>query len=781
MAITTLPAKLNTTHIWWGYSGLVILLAGIYFGSLSGLLLEVDDARTFRDNIAVAQDFTYLFSSDKEVGSGRLTSDFVRFIAYLLVGNKPGPVHLFLVAVHTLASLLLARLTFRLGLPLNVSLLSGLLFLVNVAQFRAVHWIAALDYPLALLWGCLTLLAYLHYRDRPQPLRLALFYLCLLLSLLTHLVIAFVLPFFVYLLWRQQQPLRACLRHFAWPAILSPLVLYGVLSSTSKATTTWWSIERYAADGGVELLLGCGRMLLWLLSRMATTAYWLPLPLYEQQGWELYVGVVFLVLLLGVIWKRIYPLDAWALWILMGLIPFALLTEDTIGALLAGPSRYVYLATGGWAVMLGWSIVWLGQWISQRLEMRSSYVLAGLLAPLLVSSYVYLKKVEALSFHMSGRNYIADEETDKGVAQMQRALKHAPEVLALEDVYPRICLSLINKPSEFEDVAKEGLERLPQSARLNLYMYAFTSMAANALSQKQALDYLAKGKRYAATESTVNVPMTLATAFNNLGHGYQSAQNFEQAIIAYRRSLQYLPNRLNTLVNFAYALFDANKVQEAKEITQRAAQINSQEPRVMYLTALILQAGGKTAEALALAQEAMRLKPLAELFYLASFSYHRLGQYDQAVDMLEEGIRRKGETPNLATYKRLADYYHKSGRRDDAINAYNAALQLAPDDAAARTNLAWLLYLNGQVKEAITHTLRALKKRPTNRTVFNLGLFYLSNGEIDKAKATYALAIEQFGAAAGEEIGAAHNLKSLAKQGIQPEAAREILKTHWHE
>lgn len=123
-------------------------------------------------------------------------------------------------------------------------------FRLTRSLFRAVHWIAALDYPLALLWGCLTLLAYLHYRDQPHPLRLVLFYFSLLLSLLAHLVTALILPFFVYLLWRQKQPLRTCLRHFAWPLFLSPLLLYGVLSSTSKATTTWWAIERYAADGG---------------------------------------------------------------------------------------------------------------------------------------------------------------------------------------------------------------------------------------------------------------------------------------------------------------------------------------------------------------------------------------------------------------------------------------------------------------------------------------------------------------------------------------------------
>ena len=79
MKIVNLLTAICKRYTWWTYSGLVLLLAGIDFGSLSELMLEVDDARTFRDNIAVAQDFTYLFSSD-----------FVRFIAYLLVGNQPG-------------------------------------------------------------------------------------------------------------------------------------------------------------------------------------------------------------------------------------------------------------------------------------------------------------------------------------------------------------------------------------------------------------------------------------------------------------------------------------------------------------------------------------------------------------------------------------------------------------------------------------------------------------------------------------------------------------------
>ena len=627
---------------WTIYCVFIALVAGIYFGSLAELMLEVDDARTFRDNVAVAQDFTYLFSSDKEVGSGRLTSDFVRFLAYLLVGNQPGPVHLFVVAVHTLASLLLARLVFRLGLPLNVSLLSGLLFLVNVAQFRAVHWIAALDYPLALLWGCLTLLAYLRYRDQPQPLRLALFYLCLLLSLLTHLVSALVLPFFVYLLWRQQQPLRDCLRHFAWPVILSPLVLYGVLSSTAKTTTTWWAIERYAADGGAELLLGCGRMLLWLLSRMATTAYWLPLPLYEQQEWELYGGAVFLVLLLGLIWKRIYPFDAWALWILMALIPFALLTEGTTNALLAGPSRYIYLATGGTAAMLGWSLVWLGQWISRRLQTKSGYVLVGLLAPLLVSSYVSLKKAEALSFYISSRYYTSSGNNDEGIAQMRRALDRAPEMLRLEDTYVRLISQLFARGEDAQAVIEDALEAFPDDAVLLAQSYILESVSPDSAIRAHSQQKLKQAIKYIPQEELKNYIALVAMSYHNMGSGLYKKDDIEGTIRAYQRTLEVAPERLNTLKQLATLLFFLRYLEEPQSLLAPSPHADAGD-QVSYKT-----------------------------YFQLGTLYHRTGQFDQAVIAYRHSIH---------LHSREGIKLYKKNDIEGAIQAYQKTLEVAPNQS----------------------------------------------------------------------------------------------------
>ena len=764
--------SLYPRYTWWIYSSIVLLLAGIYFGSLAELMLEVDDARTFRDNVAVAQDFTYLFSSNKEVGSGRLMADFVRFLAYLLVGNQPGPVHLFVVAVHTLASLLLARLAFRLGMPLNVSLLSGLLFLVNVAQFRAIHWIAALDYPLALVWSFLTLLAYLHYRDQPHLLRLALFYLCLLLSLLTHLVTALVLPFFVYLLWRQGRPLRACLRHFAGPVALSPLVLYGVLSSTSKASTTWWAIERYATEG-MELLLGCGRMLLWLLGRMVTTAYWLPLPLYEQQEWELYIGAGLLILLLGVIWKRIYPLDAWALWVLMALAPFALLTEGTVNALLAGPSRYLYLATGGWAVMLGWTLIELGQWLGQRLGIKNNYVLAGLLVPILVSSYVSLKNIEALSFYISSRYYTAEESKEEGIAQMRRALAHAPEMLPLEDAYARFISQLFATGEDTQAVVEEALAICPDSGIFLTYSYILESIQPDSVSRARGQQKLDAARKNMPREKLKDYIELIAMSYHNIGVGLYNKKDIEGAIQAYYKALEVAPGRLNTLKELATASSVLQRLEETQSLLPSDSHVDTDAPSALYLNALRTASEGRIDEAIKLCQQALDLKPSGEIFHLLSHCYAEKDQLDDALEALHQAMHLMGDQVSYRTYFQLGTLYYRTGQFEQAVAAYRQSIRLDSQDFEPYADLGTALMELGRLEEAEQAYRQALAIHGHHPKLhYSLGRLKLQQGDRQEATKAFEAAVQK----GSDDIHAYWTLGRLYWQADQHQQALEVFR-----
>ncbi len=122
----------------------------IYFGALADHLLDTHDAETFRDNVAISNDFSFFFSSEKEVPSGRPTAELTKWLAFLAFGNDPKWFHLLSVCLHGLATVLLAVWIRQLGESRDFSWCAALLFFVNVGHFQAVQYISAMDYPLAL-------------------------------------------------------------------------------------------------------------------------------------------------------------------------------------------------------------------------------------------------------------------------------------------------------------------------------------------------------------------------------------------------------------------------------------------------------------------------------------------------------------------------------------------------------------------------------------------------------------------------------------------------------
>ena len=106
--------------------------------------MNTHDDQTFRDNVALSKDFTYFFAppEEKQLGSGRPAAELAKWLGYVVWGNDLGWFHLYVVAVHTVATLILARVAWRMGMGLYLSFTGGVLFLINVAHFRAVHWIS---------------------------------------------------------------------------------------------------------------------------------------------------------------------------------------------------------------------------------------------------------------------------------------------------------------------------------------------------------------------------------------------------------------------------------------------------------------------------------------------------------------------------------------------------------------------------------------------------------------------------------------------------------------
>ena len=725
--------------IWPGYVCLVALLSALYFGSLKDHLLSMDDHEAFQDNIAFEEDFTYFFSPQKQQPSGRPLAELVKFGAYLVWGNDPGLFHLLVVACHALAAILVARLAWRMGSSLRLSMVGGLLFLVNVAHFQAVHWIQAIEYPLALIWGLAAVLCYLRYLSTRKIRWLWGLYGGLLISILALSAMAFLWPFCLYWSWLQRQDLRTALRHLLPLLFLVVLELAFLVAITPRENSTWRALDLYAENDLFIHLSGMVRLLLWGLSRLLTTAHWLPVRLFEQQSWELYVGVAVLAALALLVYRQGFLQEPWSVWILLSMLPFLPLTDLIVLGRPEGPSRYLYPATAGSSLLLAWGI----EAVRLRLRPWGRYFHPGIVAAIFISSYFSLKEAEAPSLYSQGRNYIARGDIETGVAQSKRVIAQGPDAIDLYDAYERLCMQTLGT-NEVEPILEEALSAFPDGANLHLFKLVVDSMKPDSTIQSQAWQKLdsfnesgeievEKGKWlwWSNAGEMEEARLTIARAYHNMGAKFAKREELEGAILACRRSLEFSP-RMKTYEALAAVLLSAGFGEEAARVALEAVERYPQASSGLHIAASnVLLASGRLNEAIAVCHKALGKEPMP-MQVQAVFDFYR-----QILDGDFQGV-------SSAAYTWMGLDFWQRGKVDEAIRAYRKAVEVDEANSGAR---------------------------------FNLGLACLALGRVEEAERAYAAGMERSGGA--ERADAAEALRGFISRGLQVEAARKILETYW--
>ncbi len=373
---------------WVIYTLLLVVLSAVLFGDVRHHLLGLDDANMFADNLAYDRDFTNFFSPSYEraLGSGRPIAELVKYLAFKLWGNDASAYHLFTIALHTVCALMLAFLVRHLGSALDLSLITGLLFLANVTHFTAVHWISGLDYPLATFFGFLAILAYIYLEYGTKRVWLTAFHIALLCALMSHIAIAFVIPFCLYWSWVRDRGLYysfLCLL----PGAFSLALAWGISAMTMGSTTTSMALDHLNLE--LSTLLELPRLLLMISGRTLSTAHWLPIRLYQQADWELIFGVIVLGFICFVIWRNKRPLNLWGVWAVLALLPFlpAVLVHVSF-------SRYLYMATVGTTALIAWILHRFCLALSQKHQLVGRLTIIALTSLLVTSSYFALKRAE---------------------------------------------------------------------------------------------------------------------------------------------------------------------------------------------------------------------------------------------------------------------------------------------------------------------------------------------------------------------------------------------------
>ena len=536
----TRPFAITTS--WWLYTALLVAATYLCFASVSGHGIDDHDIETFRDNARISADFGYFFSAEREQITGRPAADLSKWLASLILGDSTAGFHLLVVFVHALDALLLARLVDVLHDDRRWAFASGLLFLLNVTHFQAVHHISALDYPLALCWALAALLFFLRYNASEKRGYLALTYLFFALGTLNHIAAAALAPLCLYWSWQRSGDLRTTtLRVTPLGFMLAALVLC-CLAIMPKATSTWTAIDHY---GRAEVSsFSALRLLAWFSGRLFSTAHWVPpLAVYQQQPWEIYFGAITLVALVGVAWRYRTRTTAWVAWIGLGLLPFVFIPEDLMVEFLPnGPSRYLYLASAGSSVLLALALVQIGR---SRANWNNAITWAGLIL-ISISSYLGIKRVEGFSHYTSGRHNIAANHIEEGIYRLRQAINQGGDTIPLEEAYFRLAIALPYIGEDPLPTLKEGLGLFPNSPFLHLTLAIRESESNDESMRQRGLDRMRKTRQRAEAEgSGALFAYNAASIYHNMANHYLKRGETARAIDIYRKALELMPNKTN--------------------------------------------------------------------------------------------------------------------------------------------------------------------------------------------------------------------------------------------
>jgi len=137
----------------------------------------------------------------------------------------------------------------------------------------------------------------------------------------------------------------------------------------------------------------------------------------------------------------------------------------------------------------------------------------------------------------------------------------------------------------------------------------------------------------------------------------------------------------------------------------------------------------------------------AELQFTLGGLYWAGRQYERAVESfsaaLEGAIRTGNERLEVWCYNGLGNVYAGLGRQEEAIAAFQRAIELDPTLAAPRNGLGAVYAGLGRQEEAIAAYRRAIELDPTDAYPHNgLGTVYRALGRQEEAIAAYQRAIE---------------------------------------
>lgn len=261
--------------------------------------------------------------------------------------------------------------------------------------------------------------------------------------------------------------------------------------------------------------------------------------------------------------------------------------------------------------------------------------------------------------------------------------------------------------------------------------------------------------------------------YTSMGHCHQALGQTDDAIRAYRESLQKEIDlgadldRLDALTQLAKLYLGQGHIAEAEKTCTRALHLGAKNSSLLATYGQVLIRRGRYEEAVNALREAAAAHPnnpkTVAIFKNLALAHYKQGQFSHATGLFRLGTILRPEPfasydPEvLGLFDQAVNLDDDAGVRtlEQFIAAKQAVVRQPGADAHVRESLADALYVFGRPDEAIEQYRILLETGPGNvTTLVKLGAAYLANDQPFLAYACFNQAIERDSGCAPAHIGA---------------------------
>ena len=190
---------------------------------------------------------------------------------------------------------------------------------------------------------------------------------------------------------------------------------------------------------------------------------------------------------------------------------------------------------------------------------------------------------------------------------------------------------------------------------------------ARKLYKKGVKDINEKGdKGFVEIEQALKVYPDYFDALNTLGCEYVARKEYQKALSYLIRSIDINRRSFSSFYALAYAAFQLNHREEARDAARAATilQSNSVNAQLLYGTLLRLDRSYEEAEkALLQAKKLSKDTPVAEVYWQLALLYNRLGRNKEAADELESYLKIQPEARDKKEIQELISKLRKDGKQ----------------------------------------------------------------------------------------------------------------------